>query len=259
MSVVGIVILTVRCLLTKFTFAIPLPNAESETIARALIEEVFLNFGFPKIILTDQGSNFISKLFSNFCTLLNIKKINTTAFRPQTNGSLERFHRSLNDYLKHFTQADNWDEFLKFATFSYNSTKNNTTKYTPFFLMFGREPLMPTAIKLPPNKVHYSEGDYVADLKQNLKFANEKAKENILKSQVKNKIAYDKNSKENSFAQGELVKLRAEGLRQGRSKHLEPKFIGPYMIIEKINEYNYRIKMGRKSDIVHVDRLEKYY
>lgn len=129
----NVVILTVRCLFTKFTFAIPLPNAEAETIANALINEIFLNFGFPKIILTDQGSNFMSKLFKNFCKLLNIKKINTTAFRPQSNGSVERFHRSLNEYLKNFTTEKNWDVFLKYATFAYNSTKNNATKYSPFF------------------------------------------------------------------------------------------------------------------------------
>lgn len=72
------------------------------------------------------------------------------------------------------------------------------------------------------------------------------ATKNKKKSQIKNKLAHDKNAKPNKFDQGELVKLRAEGVRQERSKHLQPQFLGPYIIIDKINEFNYKIKMGRK-------------
>ena len=92
-----------------------------------------------------------------------------------------------------------------------------------------------------------------------MQFAYAQATKNIKISQIKNKIAYDRNAKQNVFTQGELVKLRVEGVRQGRSKHLQPQFLGPYIIMEKINEYNYKIKMGRKNDVVHVDRLVKYY
>lgn len=112
---------------------------------------------------------------------------------------------------------------------------------------------------MPPNRVFYSENDYVAELKHNLQYAYAQATKNIQSSQLRNKLAYDKYAKANTFEKGEMVKLRAEGVRQGRSKHLQPQFIGPYIIIEKINDFNYKIKMGRKTDIVHIDRLEKYY
>lgn len=185
-------ILTVKCLLTKFVFAIPLENTEAETVARALITEVFLNFSFPKVRLSDQGTNFLSKLFKAFCKMLNVKKIQTTAFRPQSNGSLERYHRSLNDYLRIYCNDANWDQYLKFATFSYNYSKHNATKYSPFELMFGRRPNLPHSIKTPPQKVFTSEDDYLSELKQNLRYAHEQAKNNLQSSQMRNKNMLDK-------------------------------------------------------------------
>jgi transposase InsO family protein len=79
-------VLTFQDDLSKFVVAIPIPQQDAETIAK----EVVLKFGAPAQILTDQGSNFLSDLFKNTCKLLKIKKIQTTAFHRESNGSLER-------------------------------------------------------------------------------------------------------------------------------------------------------------------------
>jgi hypothetical protein len=88
-------ILTFQDELSKYTIAVPISRQDAKTIARVFVEEIVLKFGIPQVILTEQGSNFLSELFTNVCKLLKIKKLKSTAFHPQTNGALERTHRVL--------------------------------------------------------------------------------------------------------------------------------------------------------------------
>jgi transposase InsO family protein len=83
-------ILTFQDDLSKYLMAVPIPQQDAETIAKAFVLNVVLKFGAPAQILTDQGSNFLSDLFRNVCRLLRIKKVQTTAFHPESNGTLER-------------------------------------------------------------------------------------------------------------------------------------------------------------------------
>jgi transposase InsO family protein len=79
--------------------AVPIPQQDAETIAREFVANIVLKMGAPGQVLTDSGANFLSDLFKNTCRLLKIKKLQTTAFRPESNGSLERSHRVLGEYL----------------------------------------------------------------------------------------------------------------------------------------------------------------
>ena len=94
-------ILTFHDKLPKYTIAVPISQQDAEIIARVFVEEILLKFGIPQVILTEQGSNFLSELFTNVSKLLKIKKLKTTAYHPQTNGALERTHLVLVHYL-HF-------------------------------------------------------------------------------------------------------------------------------------------------------------
>ncbi|KAG5867118.1 hypothetical protein JTB14_011107 [Gonioctena quinquepunctata] len=98
-------ILTFQCDLSKFSCAITIPDQEANTIAQAFVENIACIFGAPQIIVTDQGANFMSSVFKETCKLLRIDKINTCAFRPQSNGALERSHRTLGEYLRNFVEG----------------------------------------------------------------------------------------------------------------------------------------------------------
>ena len=95
-------ILTIRDQLTKYCVAIPLPDATATTIADALVKRFICVFGPPKAILTDQGQNFLSGLMKRVAARFRNKKVRTTAFHPQSNGSLERSHHALGEYLKQY-------------------------------------------------------------------------------------------------------------------------------------------------------------
>jgi len=116
-----------------------------ETIARVFVDEIVLKFGIPKVILTDQGSNFLSELFTNVRKLLKIKKLKTTAYHPQTNGALERTHQVLVEYRRCYISEDqsDWDKWLHYTTFVFNTTPHTSTGFTPHELLFGRKPSIP--------------------------------------------------------------------------------------------------------------------
>lgn len=95
-------ILTFQDDLSKFVIAVRIPQQNAETVAREIVLNIILKMGTPKQILTDQGADFLSDLFKNTCKLLKIKKLQTTPFRPESNGGLERIHRVLAEYLHHY-------------------------------------------------------------------------------------------------------------------------------------------------------------
>lgn len=88
-------IITLQDDLTKYSMGIALPNHQANTIAEAFVTNFVCTHGIPQTILNDQGTDFLNKIFTEVCKLLQINKINTSPFHPQTNGSLERSHKTL--------------------------------------------------------------------------------------------------------------------------------------------------------------------
>jgi len=167
-------ILTFQDDLTKFVVAEPIQ-------AREFVRSVILRFGAPEVVLSDQGSNFLSELFRNTCKPLRIKKINTTAFHPESNGGLERRHRVLVEYLRHYVAEDqkDWDDWVTYATFVYNTTTHRATGYTPFELLFGYKARVPTSLQERPTP-QYNYDDYVSELKSRMQTAHAVARDRLL-------------------------------------------------------------------------------
>jgi len=119
-------ILTLQDQLTKFCMGIPLPDQTSETIAEAFVDKFICVLGAPKAILTDQGRNFISELMKKIAKLFRIRKFRT-AFHSQSNGSLERSHHALGEYLKQYAnEQKQWDRWISLTMFNYNTSVRNT-------------------------------------------------------------------------------------------------------------------------------------
>ena len=119
---------------SKFVQAFPTKNKSGRAAADLLFNKYFLDFGFPKRILHDQGKEFVNKLF---------KPSRTTPYYPIENGLRERMNRTIINMLKTFptTFKSNWKSHIKKLTFAYNNTKHRSTNYSPFFfffLFFGR-------------------------------------------------------------------------------------------------------------------------
>jgi hypothetical protein len=260
-------ILTCTDHFTKYALAFPLVKTDANTIAKVLVEEVFLVFGAPKSILSDRGKNFLSKVLLGVLEILQIHKVNTSAYHPQTNGLTERFNRPLVDMLRAHVNSkqNNWDEFIKYAVFAYNSGKHAITKFSPHFLMFGEEPRLPLDRALKLNEKEIPEQvavDYRTKLLHGLKVVDfAKAQDNIEKSQGIATASYAQKNKKKKveFNVGDTVWLYDPTTKKGLSSKLTNHWYGPYQIVEMISPVNAKLKIhGKKShQVVHVSRLQK--
>lgn len=201
------------------------------------------------LLLTDQGADFTSKLLKEVSNLFKIKQIQTTAYHPQSNGALERSHATLADYLKHFIndKQTDWDDWINFAMFTYNTTPHTSTKFTPFELIFGEKASLPTAI-IQPAELKYTYDDFIDNLKFKLNKSREIARENLIENKSKSKATYDKKlGNPIQYQINDLIYLRNEQFKGGHSRKLTPKFNGPYKIVTVNSRTNVTIKIGKKK------------
>jgi hypothetical protein len=227
-------ILTFQDELSKYTLAIPIRQQDAPTIAKVFVEEIILKFGIPVMVLTDQGSNFMSEVFTNICKLLKIKKIKCTPYHPQTNGTMERTQRVLVEYLRCFISEDqsNWDKWLQYAPFVFNTTPHTATGYTPQELLFGRKPNIPGILQSEPAETQYTYDNYVKELQSRLQSSYQTAKANLELQKELSKEYHDRKVNTPLFTVADKVVLQDLKVRRGRSAKLSLPFIGPYEIID---------------------------
>lgn len=235
-------ILSVQDDLTKYVMFIPIPNQESGTVAKALVEKVFLIFGASSGILSDLGTNFMSKLMVSLCKFWRIHKSRCTPYHPQSNGGLERSHFFLKNYLRSFinNNQNDWSNWCSFAAFSYNTTPHVATKISPFELMFGRKAILPPCMSKSPVAL-YNYDNYLADLKYKLQTANSLAIKNLRFAKIRSKEFFDKKAKQTFYSVGDSVLLKASQNKIGRP--LFEKWTGPYKVIEVPSSENVIIKI----------------
>lgn len=248
----NIYILTIQDLLTKYSLAIPLPKTTSYHIADALMKKFICIFATPKIILTDQGSNFTSALMKNLAKMLRIKQIRTTAYHPQTNGSLERSHHVLNEYIKQYiTDVDEWDQWLELATFAYNTSVHEGTRFTPHELVFGKVARLPTSLEVPEETIDETYYEYLSDLALRVYSAQTLARENLNRAKLNYKKYYDKRINPREFKAGDDAFL----LKEPRHGKFDDEYVGPYKITRVIPPANVELKIGNRLRITHFNKI----
>lgn len=120
-----VLILTLQDNLTKFAWAVPMYNYEANTVAQHFVNQFVCLHGQPKTLVTDCGTKFLSKVFKEVCRQLKIKQTSTTPYHPQSNGSLERSHKTLVKYLRSFAEKDPKTGTLMFLLLCFATTPQN--------------------------------------------------------------------------------------------------------------------------------------
>lgn len=210
-------------------------------------------YGAPRALLTDQGSNFLSSLMRNLAKKLKIKQFRTTAYHPQSNGSIERSHHVLMEYLR--TQIDeerNWNKYIHLAMFSYNTSVHESTKHTPFELVFGRIPRLPSSTIPLEENLDLTYKEYLTNLFNKLWEVQEKARQNLILSKQKSKLYYDQRLNTYQFKQGNMVYL----LKEPRKGKFLDQYTGPHQVMEVLKNNNVRIKYKNTSKVVHTNKLK---
>jgi Integrase core domain. len=248
-------LLTVQDYLTKYLTIIPLKRTLACDIANALVNEYFFIYGTPEEILSDNGNNIAGKLITELERMFKIKPLRTTACRPQSNGSLERAHHTIIEYLKHYVnqQGNDWDKYVKLANLTYNTSKHEATGFTPFELLFGREAHLPSSIAYPQSGVTGEE--YLNELRNNLHSKIGQARENLLRAKERTKEIYDRKiiKRTPNYQIGDMVYL----INQTDYKNkLSPEYLGPFCIYDILSDHNVIIQRKGRLNTVHVDNIK---
>ena len=256
-------ILVITDYFTKYPEAFALPDQKEETVAKPLVNEIIARHGVSQQILTDRGSNFTSTLIKEVCQLLGVHAIQTTAYHPSANGLVERYNLTLVDMLSHYVEEDqqSWDESLPLVLLAYRSAIQESTQETPFFLMHGRDVELPFDEVLKPRRPCYAAGDnYSADLSLRLRKAFEVVRDKLNSAFVKQKRNHDRKVVHKNITVGDLVLLYTPQCPPGLSPKLRKKWTGPHRVKAQTSDVNFEIQEmgGRKTQLVHLDRLRKY-
>jgi len=154
----NVFILTIVDHFSKWGEAVVIPNHTAVTVATVLMSQIFSRYGAPVEILSDRGPEFESALFLQLMKWMEIDKLRTTAYKPSTNGVVERFHRTLNSMMGKVTQENqkDWHERLPSVLAAYRATVHSSTGFTPNKIFLGRENRMPVDVVmgLPAEEVN---------------------------------------------------------------------------------------------------------
>ncbi|GFV63234.1 retrovirus-related Pol polyprotein from transposon 412 [Trichonephila clavipes] len=216
---------------TRYAITKALPIAEVAEIAKFLLEEIVLRHGAPRVIITDRGAVFRSRLVSSLVDLCNIDHRFTTAYHPPNKWTDGRFNKTLADMLSMYVDVEqkNWDEILPFVTFAYNTAKQETT-----------------AARAEESR--------------------QLARVHTLRAQDKDRRRYDSKHQMVSYAPGDLVWVYTPVRKVGLSEKLLRRYFGPYQVLRRLSAVTYAVQdfdpASRKRklrEVVHVLRMKPYH
>ncbi|UYV71667.1 K02A2.6-like [Cordylochernes scorpioides] len=251
--------------LTKYAITKALPTSESMEVAKFFIEDVILKHGAPRELITDRGRNFTSSMISDLNNQCRITHRKTTAYHPQTNGLTERLNKTIADMLSMYVDVNHkdWDRILPFVTFAYNTAKQESTGFTPFFLVHGREAETPLDVLFP--KLLPEDDDFIQTLGARAEEARKLARIHSMRSQGSNKHRYDAHHRNIIYQPGDLVWIFIPVRKVGYSEKLMRRYFGPYKVTRKISDVTYEVEtfgnqQGRRKtkDLVHICRMKPY-
>ena len=185
------------------------------------------------------------------CKLLKIQRLQTSSYNPQANGVCERMHKLLIDMLSHFVRKDakNWDEYVPYAVMAYRAMPHSTTKYSPYYLVYGREMRLPIEDDWKPSSgnVNTTEDEHeqhVSELAERLREANKTAGQQSKMSHDTAKRYYDRHTKMEQFKKGDYVYVHNPVHKRGKAKKFSYQYDGPFEVEQKISSLIYRIQVG---------------
>ena len=255
-------ILTVVDYATRYPEAVPLKKIDSETVAEALVD-IYSRVGIPREVLTDQGKQFTSDLMKAVGRLLSIKQLTTTPYHPSCNGLVERFNGTLKTMLRRVSeeQPKMWDRFIPSLLFAYRESVQESTGFSPFQLLYGRQVRGPLSIlkqiwtkEIEDDEVKTAY-QYVVDLRERLEDTCEIVREALEISSTTYKRYADAKSKDRQFKVGDKVLL----LLPNNMNKLLMQWKGSFEVIDKMNPYDYKVNIHGKIKTYHGNMLKHYY
>ncbi|WZZ53164.1 hypothetical protein YC2023_053271 [Brassica napus] len=220
-------------------------------VAELFFREIVRLHGMPKTIVSDRDAKFLSYFWKTLWSKLGTRLMFSTTCHPQTDGQTEVVNRTLSALLRSLVKKNLklWEECLPHVEFAYNHAMHSATKFSPFEVVYGFNPLSPLdLLPLPLSERVSIDGKRKTDT---IKKLHEQVHANIAAKTKGYKRYANRKRKEVIFEEGDLVwvHLRKEQFPEERKSKLMPRVDGPFQILRKINDNAYQLDLQGKYDI----------
>lgn len=225
---------------TRWPEAIPLMDQSAETVAKALLHGWIAKFGVPTVITTDQGRQFEANLFNELSKLLGCHRWRTTSYHPQSNGIIERWHRTLKAAIKCYETTD-WMNILPLILLGLRTSFKEDIKASPAELVYGETLRLPGEFFDEP--VSEPNHEFIAQLRKHMK--------SLRPTQTSHHV-----KEKRTFIQKELqtcthVFVRNDTVR----KPFQQPYDGPYLVLKRTNKY-FKLQIRNKQTNISIDRIK---
>ncbi|KAJ0853490.1 putative nucleotidyltransferase, Ribonuclease H [Helianthus annuus] len=249
--------------LTKSAHFLPIREKDSTAkLAEIYLNEIVARHGVPTSIISDRDGRFVSRIWQSFQESIGSRLDLSTTFHPQTDRQSEGTIQTLEDMLRACVMdlGGNWDTYLPLVEFSYNNSYHTSIKATPYEALYGRK------CRSPLCWVEVGDKQLIGpELVQETTEKIAKIRDRIKAARNRQKSYADRRRKPLSFEVGDKVLLKVspcKGVaRFGKRGKLNPRYIGPFEILEKIGTVAYKLKLPEElsdvHDTFHVSNLKK--
>lgn len=254
---------------TKWIQCRAIRSATARNVTRALHEEVITRFGCPRRVISDNGTQYTSSLFRSLLEEFGIEHRYTPPYTPQANP-VERANRTLKTMIAQYCETDHrkWDQYLSDFQLAVNSSRHESTGFSPAFLNFGRELHLPnslyqqdTAVPEAPedNRISPSHTDRFTRLTEIYQLV----RVNLARAFSTQSHHYNLRRRDWQCHLGDLVMKRENPLSSAPKNFaakLAPKFSGPYTVCRILSPVVYDLKdaSGRKLNRIHIKDLKPF-
>jgi len=245
--------------LTKMLHLVPCVDVPSaELTAKLLLDNVFRFHGFPRIIVSDHGSQFSSEFWTSLCYALQVKPKLATAHHQQSNGQVERTNATIEQYLRCYCSSaqTEWYSYLPLCELAYNNSIHKSIGMTPFYANYGFNPCC--NINSPPILLK----DNASSLTRNWAAHFDSMKKHLIRAKDDYKKYGDvRKSSGPKLSVNDKVWLKRFYFTNEPARKLANQYLGPFRILEVRDRLNYRLELPENMHlhpIFHISQLEPY-
>ena len=260
-------IMTAEDIFTRWPIAVPIPDKTAEEIADAFNKHVIVEHGSCEELLTDNAKELTGLVINDIAKTLGISKVQTVPYNPNGN-KVERYHRTLGQMLRTTVTGNQntWEDKLPYTLMAYRTSVHNTTKFTPFYLVHGREAYLPVDVIFPrPPQREPLRTVYGVRMRNNLEEAFDFVREEQNKVIKRAAQLYKGNLGGAELKEGELVWYYSPRRKEGTVSKFHRGWLGPFKVVKVISEVTFIIQpTGDWCELqpkipATVHRLKRYF